>query len=160
MCLMLWMGTTHPLPPLPRCAPGATPDEVLGYACVDHVPAEAVVRKRFASPHVAYVGSHKGCGCGFESNGLDFDGVETTELAMELLPAMNENEQLEFLAEQRSRAWLRAMVESARTDGPVELFACWAGDECEPALHEHVIDPADLTRTTAPLTERAHYVLR
>lgn len=157
---MLWMGTAGPLPVRARTPPGSDPDPALGYACVEEVAAEAPVRKRFSSLHVVYVGSHEGCGCGFESNGLDFDGVESTEVALELLGAMTETEQAEFLAEQRSRAWLRAMVESARADGPVELFACWAGDEGEPALHEHVIEPADLTSKTAPLIERAHYLVR
>ncbi len=126
--MMLWLGTAPAAPAHARTPIGGAPDATLGYGCVEEVPPDAAVRKRFSSPHVAYVGSHEGCGCG--------------------------------LAEQRSRAWLRAMVERARADGPVELFACWAGDEVDPAQHERVIDPVDLTTSTAPLTERTHYVLR
>ena len=155
--MMLWVGTAQPLPPRPRTKVPVAP---LGYACVEEVPPDAPVRKRFEAPHVAYVGSHEGCGCGFESNGLDFDGVETTKEASELLPAMSEEEQVKFQAEQRSRTWLRELVEAARAHGPVEPFACWAGDESEPALHRYVIDASHLTDYTAPLTERAHYTLR
>ena len=153
---MLWMGTAQPLPERPRTK---EPDATLGYACVEEVPPDAPVRARFTSPHVAYVGSHEGCGCGFESNGLDFDGVSTTAEAEELLPAMSAKEQEAFEAQQRSRTWLRTLVDGAREDGPVELFACWAGDESERALHEHVIAPEALTSQTAPLEERAHYVV-
>ena len=155
---MLWMGTAQPLVELRRST--AEQDAgPLGFICITQVGSEHAVRAHFGAPFVAYVGSHQGCGCGFESSGLAFDGVATAAEAHALLGAMTPEERDTFLAEQRSREWLRGLVEQARAHGRVELFACWSGDEIDVSTEERTIEPDWLVTQTAPLEERVRYVV-
>src|SRR5262249_6607153 len=70
-----------------------------------------------------------------------------------------ENERDEFLAEQRSRERLRDVVQSALADGPVEVYACWAGDEDAAPVGEETIGPNWITDLTEPFEERVRYRL-
>jgi hypothetical protein len=142
---MVWIGTcvpVHTVPKPERTTPGAD------YSYVEPVPADAPVRARFSLPHVAYFGSHESCGCGYNLGEVAWQGIDLMTDAVALLGAMTEEERSAFLLEQRSRERLRALVEAARVEGPVELFACWAGAEGVPAT---------VTRTIAPtwISERA-----
>lgn len=155
MCLMVWIGTARPLP----TGTSPEPSEKADLYCVEAVPADAAIRSRFSSPQVTYVGSHQGCGCGFNSGELAWQGFERVADAMTLLDAMTDDEREELLAAQRSRVRLRDLVSSALTDGPVELYACWAGDEEAPATREETIDPTWLTELTSPLEEGVRYAV-
>ena len=156
MCLMVWIGTVAAVPPVPKPATPGTPAD---YHYVEEVPDDAPIRARLASPHVTYVGSHEGCGCGYNSGDLAFQGIEEVAEAMALLDAMTDHERDELVAEQRSRVRLRNLVTDALAHGPVEIYACWAGDEDAPPDGEKTIDPAWLTDRTAPLEERLRYTL-
>jgi hypothetical protein len=153
-CLMVWVGTLCPVLPV---AKPAEPTAQEGYHYVEEVPADAPIRSRFTTPHVTYVGSYEGCGCGFNSGNLAWQGIDDVADALELLGAMTVDEREEFLAEQRSRTRLRDLVRAALDDGPVEVYACWAGDEDEAPVDERTIAPAWLTDRTAPLGEGVHY---
>ncbi len=142
---MVWLGTMRPLP------------ESLDASQVVTVAAEAPVRARLTSPFVTLARSFKGCGCGFHSSG---PGVETTDEARSLLDAVTPAERDNFLEEQRSREWLRGLVESATAWGRVELFACWAGDEGKPAIDERPLVPELITARTEPFLERTRYVTK
>jgi len=153
---MVWIGTAAAVPPV---AKPTSPSEADGYHYVEEVRADAPVRARLAAAHVTYVGSHEGCGCGYNSDDLASQGIDDVVDAMALLDAMTTDEREAFLAEQRSRARLRALVCAALANGPVEIYACWAGDEAAPPSGEQAIDPAYLTDRTAPLEERFRYVV-
>jgi hypothetical protein len=153
---MVWIGTSRALPSAPR---RRDPDPETGYAFVEEVAGDAPVRARFASPHVTYVGSHEGCGCGYHSGGLAFQSVATVADARALIGAMTDEERAEFAAEQHSRERLRALVERERSCGPVELFACWAGDEIEPAVATRGAECSWLTDQLEPFDERVLYVI-
>jgi hypothetical protein len=137
----------------------ADPSEAASYCCVEEVPTDAPVRARFAAPHVTYVGSHEGCGCGYTSHDLVLQGIEDVGEAMALLGAMTETERDELLAEQRSRERLRDLVSAALADGPVEIYACWAGDEDAAAISEETIALTWITDRTAPFEEGVHYLV-
>ena len=154
MCLMVWIGTVEPVAAV---AKPVDPTAEAGYHYVEEVRADAPIRSRFTTPHVTYVGSHEGCGCGYNSGDLAWQGIEDATDAMALLGAMTEDELEEFIAEQRSRARLRALVSAALGDGPVEVYACWAGDEKVEPIGDRTIAPARLTERTAPLEERVRY---
>jgi hypothetical protein len=157
MCLQVWVGTPRPIATSPR---RTDPDPEVGYAYAEEVAAAAAVRARFTAAHVTYVGSHEGCGCGFQSSGLAFDGVATVAEARVLLDAMTADERAELDAEQRSRERLRALIDDARAYGAVELFACWAGDEVDPEIAtREVAAPAWLVEQVEPLEERVRYVI-
>ena len=153
MCLMVWIGTVAAVMPSPEQRNEAALD------CVENVPTDAPIRARFASPHVMYVGSHQGCGCGFNSAELAWQGFEWVAEAMALLDAMTDEEREELLAAQRSRVRLRELVCGALAAGPVEIYACWAGDEDAAPTREATIDPTWLTERTSPLEERCRYTV-
>jgi hypothetical protein len=106
---------------------------------------------------VTYVGSHEGCGCGYNSGDLAWQGIDDVADAVALLGAMTDDEREKFLAEQRSRARLWALVSAALGDGPVEVYACWAGNEEVEPTGERTIAPAWLADRTAPPEERVRY---
>lgn len=157
MCLMVWVGTEQPVPAVSRAEDAGTgPD---GYFTVSEVPPDAPVRGRFPSPHVTYVGSHEGCGCGFNSGALTFEGVESEAELAGLLGALTDEERGEYAAERRSRERLCAIVRAAAVAGPVYVYACWAGDESEPPVAEERPDAGWLLERTAPLEERIRYLV-
>jgi len=92
MCLMVWVGTVEAVPPV---AKPTAPTEAAGYYYVEEVPADAAIRARLASPHVTYVGSHEGCGCGYNSGDLAWQSIEEVADVMALLEAMTLDEREE-----------------------------------------------------------------
>ncbi len=74
---------------------------------------------------------------------------------------MSEVERNDFEQEQASRELLAAIVAQARSGGPVELFACWDGDEQGPALAAEEHATADwIVSALEPFAERtAHRIL-
>jgi len=154
MCLMVWIGTASPVSPV---AKPTEPTADAGYHYVEEVAVDAPIRARFTTPHVTYVGSHEGCGCGYSSGDLSWQGIDNVADAVALLGAMADDEREEFLAKQRSRDRLRTLVCAALEEGPVEIYACWAGDEEAAPIGEQTIAPARLTERTTPLEERVRY---
>ncbi len=82
--------------------------------------AEESVRPRFSKRHIYFLGSHSGCSCGF-SYGYSPD---TDPAGRESVGELGS-----YLAEAVAYA------------GPIELYACWVGDEAEP--------PRERARVTA-----------
>ncbi|MFJ3221297.1 hypothetical protein ACIPLC_35940 [Kitasatospora sp. NPDC086801] len=156
MCLMVWIGTEQPVPPIP-CA--ADPHLVTCYCEAHEVAADAPVRARFASPHVTYVGSHEGCGCGFDSSRFAGEGFTDVADAMTLIDAMRDEEREEFLAQKHSREFLAALVSAALPHGTVDIYVCWAGDEDEPPDWAQSIETRWLTEHLTPLQERVKYTV-
>ena len=154
MCLMVWLGTVGPVATV---AKPTWPTAETGYHYVEEVPTDALIRSRFTTQHVTYVGSHEGCGCGYNSGDLAWQGLDDVADAVALLVAMTDDEREQFLAEQRSRARLRALICAAIEDGPVEVYACWAGDEEAEPIGERTIASTWLTDRTAPLEECVRY---
>lgn len=88
---MVWVASARPLSPVAPASP-QEPDPVSGYHRVEEVAADAAVRARFTLPHVSYVGSHEGCGCGYNSDGLTWQGFERVDEVTALLDAMGADE--------------------------------------------------------------------
>ena len=83
--MMVWIGTVEPVAAV---AKPVDPTADAGYHYVEEVRADAPIRARLALPHVTYVGSHEGCGCGYNSGDLAWQGIEAVADAMALLEAM------------------------------------------------------------------------
>lgn len=144
---MVWLGSAQSLA-LSDAARARITDE----------PAGAAVRVHFTTPHVVRVGSHEGCGCGFSSDWLLYQGVADATEARALEGAMSEVERSDFEQEQASRELLAELVAQASLGGPVELFACWTGDEPQPALGAHEHATADwIVSALEPFAERTAY---
>ena len=108
MCMAVYLAAEvePPLVAWDRARPAFTVMELSSK--LDHA-----VRAQFTKPHVVYVGSHEGCGCGFSYGQYPFlqnDGDET------------EN--------RRDVAALVSYVARLLdTVGEVEIFSCWEGDQ-------------------------------
>jgi hypothetical protein len=159
MCLLVWMASARPLPPVTLASP-QQPHPVDGYARVEAVDADAPVRARFTLPHVSYVGSHEGCGCGYNSGDLTWQGFQRVDEVAPLVGAMGADERAAFTDAQRSRERLRALVEDAAAWGDVEVFGCWSGDEGDEAVRVEAVASSWFTEWLAPIEERVRYVVR
>lgn len=155
VCLMVWLGTACPIPAMG----GKEPDAELGHACVEPTPADAEIRRNVPSAFVTYVGSHEGCGCGFNSSMIEFYGIDDEASLAPLLGALLDDERAEYERERRSRAQLHRLISAALPAGPVIVYACWAGAEAEPPEADERVDAAWLLRQTAPLKERVRYTV-
>jgi hypothetical protein len=151
---MVWLGTERPIPAVPR---PKEPDPLLGCAYVEPVAEDTAIRRALPSPFVTYVGSHEGCGCGFNSSLPESEGIEEEAELAPLLDALREEEREEYFEERRSRERLHDLVVSALRDGPVVVHVCWAGDEAEPPWAEETVDASWLLERTAPLKEGVRY---
>jgi hypothetical protein len=110
------------------------PDDVAGYYQIEPTPPDAPIRSRFTLPFVSMVGSHEGCGCGFNSDDLESQGFHTLGEALELLDAMHLGEREEFDAELASRQRLGDLVADSCRFGRVEVFGSWSGGEGDAAI--------------------------
>ncbi len=82
---MVWIGTEQPVPPIP-CS--ADPHLATCYCEAREIAADAPVRAHFTSPHVTYVSSHEGCGCGFNSSRFEWEGFADAAEATALIDAV------------------------------------------------------------------------
>lgn len=90
--------------------------------------SDVLVRQQFAKAHVMYTGAHEGCGCGFQYG-------ESLELC----------DPNEAVLQRRSLDQFAAYLqrEVARV-GPIELYACWEGDQQAPVEHRRILSPQAL----------------
>ena len=121
MCLVVYLAADAPLPLVPWDA------ECPAFHVAPLSPEETAVAARFTKPHVVYAGSHEGCGCGFDYG--QWEGEKRDEVAA-------------------ARASVRALGEylaaATAAVGPVELYACWGGDQGLEPVGRIALTPADL----------------
>jgi hypothetical protein len=89
---------------------------------------ETSVRKQFSKAFVYALGAHTGCGCGFDREQANADHPE--ELAA---------------AEVSLEALRRYLGDALESTGPLELFACWDGDQVQTPDHRWKWRLADIT---------------
>lgn len=151
MCLLVWVGSQRPL------------DRVIveGEAAirVEDVPADDPVRAHLGTPCIAYVGAYEGCGCGFQSDGLWYEGVVSVAEAVALEGALLAQEREEFHQSQLSRAALHRLVVDAALHGEVELVAFWAGEQAAPLVQVEARDAAWLIEHLVPFVDRTKYLV-
>ena len=123
MCMMVYLSSPVLLPLVPW------DESVPGFHVTTLRPTHGV-RRQFSNPeNVHYVGSHETCGCGFQLG--EYPDVE-----------------LDAEDESQMRASLDAFADYLERHldevGVIEVFASWAGDECEPPRFRRDLTPADL----------------
>jgi hypothetical protein len=127
MCMMVYLAADLPLRPIPwdEGAPA--------FNTTPLAPTEERVRRQFGRAHLLYAGSHEGCGCGFQLGQYPTDRTEPDERA-------------------RRRESLRALAASLREEvaraGPIELYACWDGDQEAPPAHRRALTPSAVDADT------------
>ena len=114
---MLYVAADRPLPRIPW------DDGNPGFYVAKLSDQELRVARQFRRPHLAYLGAHTGCSCGFCPE------QEDEPLATASLAAL--------------RSYLEVMVAEY---GPLELFACWDGDQEQEPGHRYRLRAGDLGR--------------
>jgi hypothetical protein len=89
---------------------------------------EERVRQQFSKHHVVFLGSHTGCSCGFSYGHSDDPDVE---------------------GRQSVGALGRYLAQAVDRAGPVEVFACWEGDEGRAVAESVIVTPAFFTADAA-----------
>ena len=86
--------------------------------------AEAAVRQHFSKQHIYFIGAHTGCSCGFAfGNGGDEDDEGRASV----------------------RELRKYLERSLASVGPLELYACWDGEESEPTESRTVVQVSDFS---------------
>jgi len=117
MCLMLYMAADSAVPLIPWDESGPA-----FHVSVPSSSSATDVRARFSKPHLVYLGSHDGCGCGFQHSepgqvlDSDPDPVEVAQSAESM------------------RRLANYVAEAVKRVGPVELYMCWDAEQGLEAL--------------------------
>ncbi len=123
MCMMVYIASDCPLPTSEwdKAQPR--------FHVIELNERDEPVRLQFSKPCVYYVGSHEGCGCGFQYG--QYEGIE--------------DDPAQLASAQESRRLLAEFVSNALLHQPtVELFACWDGDQGAVPEHRVCLRPLDL----------------
>ena len=75
MCMMVYLGSPKPLTLV------AWNEERHAFHVTALAPEENRVKRQFSHPSVVYVGSHEGCGCGFQCGPFALEYYEPEDLA-------------------------------------------------------------------------------
>jgi len=142
MCLMVYIASDVPLPLIPW-------DERHRFNVSELEARYDSVRKQFTKPHVFMVGSHTGCGCGFESTVPVFASAEELQRAIQAGSFDPRQEPSADPASKQSRAELAEYLRKALTlQTSIELYACWEGEEGLTPASRAIIEPDDIEHAT------------
>lgn len=137
MCMMVYVASDYPLPTL------AWDTTRPGFHVRELDECDEPVRQQFSKPCVYYVGSHEGCGCGFQYG--EYEGCE---------------EEADVVPSRQSRLRLTDFLTVAlQHQSEVELFACWDGDQAAKPEYRERLRPGDLLRTRTFFRERELLVI-
>jgi hypothetical protein len=107
---------------------------------VEELPErDDAVRSQFSKPYVFFVGSHEGCGCGFQYGQHEGFEEDPEELAA---------------AEESRRRLAEFLAAALKDQAEVELFACWDGDQAARPEHHGRMSPSHLLRDRAHFREK------
>jgi hypothetical protein len=139
MCMMVYLAADEPLPVVPW-------DEQQRAFHVSPLSVnEECVRKQFSQRFVVYVGSHEGCGCGFQCGPYPPDTYEAAEIE----------------ARRRSLRQFADYVDAQlRHCDSIAVFACWDGDQGDAPGHGRELVPAHLRDPGFYFLERELSVFR
>ena len=123
MCMLVYVASDYQLPTL------AWDENHPNFHVSELSAREEPVRRQFSKPCVYYVGSHQGCGCGFQYGQYE----ELEDDPAEITAARDSRQRLaEFLAV------------ALQHQAEVQLFACWDGDQGAEPEYRGRVRPADL----------------
>lgn len=90
---------------------------------------EKRVEIQFTKPFIYFVGSHQGCGCGFQYG---------------LLPTESDEDSQEYESSREAVNKFSRYLSDALQNGPIELYACWDGDQDAEPVSRRVITPSEI----------------
>ena len=118
MCWVLYIAADEPLPLI------AWDEKSPAFNVTTLRDVDEPVRARFTRPHVAYLGAHTGCGCGFDPGQANQEHPDEARDTAAALAALAD--------------YLRTATADGRA---VELYVCWSGDEALPVEQAMDITP-------------------
>lgn len=115
MCLAVYLASDKSLPLI------AWSQEKPSFYVEELTSAEESVKTQFETPHIYYLGSHEGCGCGFFKTGQGWDILGLDQA-------------------QDNYAQLASYLKKAQSpDSRNQIYVCWQGDEnTEPEFRKQV----------------------
>lgn len=154
-CERLFAASDHPLPLIPFRAEG---DFWIGES---DFPEDVCIRRLFTKPHIYYLGSHMGCGCGFDYSAYQMgdyalwrkaeDGRGLTEAQLQEVwekchgdttdEEWKESRQY-YEAGRRSVQQLRDYLAHATESGSVELYVRWGHKTVKRPKRRMIVTPA------------------
>jgi len=134
MCMAVYIAADEPL----ALVPWNEDQPALYVASLE--PSDLPVLQQFTKTHVAYAGSHEGCGCGFQCG----KSPELREPDEAITRRRSLDQFAMYLADEIARV------------GAIELYACWEGDQAAPVEHRRAIAPQDLRSDDFFFLEKEH----
>jgi hypothetical protein len=122
MCVAVYIAADQPL----ILVPWDEAHPAFYLARVD--PSDLPVISQFSKANVAYAGSHEGCGCGFQYG--EYPEFREPDEAVARRASLDQF--AAYLADELTRV------------GPIELYACWEGDQAATVEHRRALTPMDL----------------
>jgi hypothetical protein len=103
-----------------------------------------VALPHLTKPHLHYLGSDQGCGCGFQHLPLD----------------MMEDEEQRATVKTNQEGLARYLSSCLADEESIELFTCWNGDESHPLEHRRDIHVSDLLKDDFEFMEKELVTVR
>ena len=100
------------------------------------------VRGQFHLPFVYYLGSHQGCGCGFNRDSISDSEPAQVDAVRQTLAVLSR--------------YLQAAVSQV---GTIELYTCWNGDEAAKVEHAITVAINHFGSDMAWFPERCHVTI-
>ena len=115
MCFVLYLGSPVPLPLIPwsEAARGLNTNAISDY--------EHGVEQHFTAPHICYVGSDLGCGCGFRNASYQNGRWPNEEWR-------DDDDTGHLTTQPNHEALVKFILGHLPTKAVVELYGAWDGD--------------------------------
>jgi hypothetical protein len=107
-------------------------------------PWDGVALPHLTKPHIRYLGSDQGCGCGFQHVPL----------------SMIEEEEQRTIVKNNQEGLARYLRDCLADEESIELFTCWYGDESQPLEHRRKIRVGELLEDDFGFEEKELIVVR
>ncbi len=132
MFMMVYIASDQSLPTV------AWDDAHPAFYVSELMPDREPVRRQFSAPNVYYVGSHEGCGCGFQCDELHFPDPDAP-------PEVVAADAADLAERQDSlRRFASYLTQALDRGATVDVYACWAGDEAAAPAFRESLRPDDL----------------
>ena len=143
MCMTLYIATSKPMPTISYNE--ANP-------CLntqDIAENETSLISVFTKPHLKYVGSDQGCGCGFRHALLDENNwLRVQDETEDIIDNDNHQNLVDFIAGNN------------KGEASIEIFSCWDGDHTELIRHFQAIGINEILNKNFYFKERALYTVQ
>ena len=141
--MTIYISTDRPLPTIPY------DEKNRKLNTEDITENEMTFKNLFSKPHIKYVGSDQGCGCGFRHALLEYDNwldvINDEETPFDNLNHIN---------------LVDLILKNNPDSKTVEILSVWEGDHNEPIKHRQTITLRDILDRDFYFKERGLYIVQ